>query len=141
MGVVYISTTPVQAACVGHMCKAGSYSSLRPLLPSVCSSWAQERSEPPLCECMADCKPPLHFVCSPPSHFVCLPREANRETQLHLARRRDHSQQGRPSSARAAGVRAGRLVARVLPERAVSMFSNLLRWWCRRMLRLMLRGG
>ena len=45
--------------------RLGSNFCLRALLPSVCSSWAQERSESPLCECVADCKQPSDFVCSP----------------------------------------------------------------------------
>ena len=55
VGVVSIPTTPVHAACVLPMCKAGSYFRLRPLLLSVCSFvLASDRAEPPLWECVPD---------------------------------------------------------------------------------------
>ena len=54
VGVVSIPTTPVQAACVLHMCKAGPYFRLQALFISVCSFWAPDRAEPPLCECVPD---------------------------------------------------------------------------------------
>ena len=41
VGVVSIPTTPVRAACVLPMCKAGLYFRLRSLLLSVCSFWPE----------------------------------------------------------------------------------------------------
>ena len=61
VGVVSIPTTPVQAASVLHMCKAGPYFRLRALLLSVCSSWAPDRAEPPLCECVPDLQAAFKF--------------------------------------------------------------------------------
>ena len=61
VGVVSIPMTPVQAACVLHMCKAGPYFRLRVFLLSVCSFWAPDRAEPLLCECVPDLQAALKF--------------------------------------------------------------------------------
>ena len=64
VGVVSIPTTPVQAACVLHMCKAGSYFRLRSLLLSVCLFWAPNRAETSLWECVPDLQAAFQFEIS-----------------------------------------------------------------------------
>ena len=61
VGVVSIPTTPVQAACVLHMGKAGPYFRLRALLLSVCSFWAPDRAKLPICKCVPDLQAVLQF--------------------------------------------------------------------------------
>ena len=64
VGVVSILTIPVQAACVLHVCRAGPYFRLRALLLSLCSFWAPDQAEPPLCECVPDLQAALQFQIS-----------------------------------------------------------------------------
>ena len=130
VGVVSIPTTPVHAACVLLMCKAGSYFHLRSLLSRcVRSIWPRTDLSHRFGSACQICKPAFNFK------FRVLLRKENRN-QPHLARRRDCSEQGRPSSTRVAVVRVRGIVARVLPEHAV--FCLLRCWRCGWLLRLLL---
>ena len=61
VGVVSIPTTPVRAACVLPMCKAGSYFRLRSLILSVCSFWPQTELSHRFGSARQICKPPFNF--------------------------------------------------------------------------------
>ena len=61
VGVVSIPTTPVRAACVLPMCKAGSYFRLRSLLLSVYSFWPRTELSHRFGSACQICKPPFNF--------------------------------------------------------------------------------